>query len=148
MRDGHIVLAVGNDEQFQRVAAAIGRPDLAEDDRCATNRERVRNLGTLHPLICERLGERDLADWLEIFGARKVPCGPINTVPMVFAEEQVQHRWMLRALPHPLAGTVPSVVSPMRFDRATLRFDRAPPLLGEHTDEILAALGLTPEATD
>ena len=147
VRDGHIVLAVGNDEQFQRFAAAIGRPELALDQRYATNRERVRNLDSLHPLIVRQLAERDLADWIGIFGAQKVPCGPINTVPMVFAEEQVKHRKMLRALPHPLSGSVPSVVSPMRFERAELGFDRPPPLLGEHTQEVLAGLGLTPEVT-
>ncbi len=148
VRDGHIVLAVGNDEQFQRFAAAIGQPALAEDARYATNRERVRNLGSLHPLICTALGEKDLADWIALFGAQKVPCGPINTVPMVFADDQVRHRQMLRDLPHPLSGKVPSVVSPMRFDRAALRFERPPPLLGQHTDDILATLGLTPEAAD
>ncbi len=148
VRDGHIVLAVGNDEQFQRFARAIGRPDLSDDDRYATNRERVKNLSTLHPLICTQLQEKDLADWIAIFGAEKVPCGPINTVPMVFAEEQIQHRDMLRDLPHPLSGTVPSVVSPMRFDRAALSFNRPPPLLGEHTDEVLTMLGLEPEAAD
>lgn len=146
VRDGHIVLAVGNDEQFGRFATAIGRPDLVDDERYATNRERVKNLATLHPLICKQLGEKDLADWIEVFGAQKVPCGPINTVPMVFAEAQVKHREMVRDLPHPLSGTVPSVVSPMRFDRSALTFDSPPPLLGQHTEEILATLGLTAEA--
>ena len=148
VRNGHIVIAVGNDEQFQRFATAVGQPELANDDRYATNRERVKNLDTLHPLICEKLVQKDLAYWLDIFGTQKVPCGPINTVPMTFAEPQVQHREMLRQLPHPLAGTVPSVVSPMRFDRAALRFDNPPPLLGEHTDDVLAVLGLTPEAVE
>lgn len=147
VRDGHIVLAVGNDEQFQRFARAIGRPDLSEDPRYATNCERVRNLSTLHPLICAELRERDLSDWIAAFGAEKVPCGPINTVPMVFADAQVRHRQMLRDLPHPLSGTVPSVGSPMRFERAALCFDRPPPLLGEHTQDILAKLGLSTEAT-
>lgn len=148
VRDGHIVLAVGNDEQFVRFAAAIGRPDLSDDARYATNRDRVKNLATLHPLICAELQEKDLADWISILGDQKVPCGPINTVPMVFAEEQVRHRQMLRDLPHPLSGTVPSVVSPMRFERAELSFERPPPLLGEHTDEVLGKLGLVREATD
>jgi len=148
VRNGHIVIAVGNDEQFQRFATAVGQPELANDDRYATNRERVKNLDTLHSLICEKLVQKDLAYWLDIFGTQKVPCGPINTVPMTFAEPQVQHREMLRELPHPLAGKVPSVVSPMRFDRAALRFDNPPPLLGEHTDDVLAALGLTPEAAE
>lgn len=145
VRDGHIVLAVGNDEQFQRFAEAIGRPDLSEDDRYSTNRERVKNLDTLHPLICQQLAEKDLSDWIATFGEQKVPCGPINTVPMVFDEAQIKHREMLRDLPHPLSGKVPSVVSPMRFDRAALNFDNPPPLLGQHTDEILAQLGLNTE---
>lgn len=145
VRNGHIVLAVGNDEQFVRFAAAIGRADLSDDPRYATNRERVRNLGTLHPLITECLAQRDLEDWIAIFGEQKVPCGPINTVPMVFAEEQVRHRKMLQDLPHPLSGTVPSVVSPMRFARSELSFESAPPLLGEHTNDILRQLGLAEE---
>ncbi|MEP2181209.1 CaiB/BaiF CoA-transferase family protein, partial [Roseibium sp.] len=145
VRDGHIVLAVGNDEQFQRFANAIGNPELAEDPRYSTNRERVNNLDILHPLISERLAEKDLSDWIEIFNAEKVPCGPINSVPMVFNDPQVQHRQMLQNLPHPLSGTVPSVVSPMRFERSTLSFDKAPPLLGAHTEEILTALGLGKE---
>lgn len=145
VRDGHIVLAVGNDEQFQRFAAAIGRPDLSDDPKYSTNRERVNNLASLHPLICQQLQKQDLAHWIETFGVQKVPCGPINTVPMVFADAHVQHRKMLQELPHPLSGKVPSVVSPMRFVRAALSFDRPPPLLGEHTDEVLATLGLSTE---
>lgn len=142
VRDGHMVLAVGNDEQFVRFAEALGRPDLSADPRYATNPERVRNLDTLHPLITVELGKRDLTDWLEILTRVKVPCGPINTVPMVFDDAQVKHRHMLRDLPHPLSGTVPQVVSPLRFERSTLEFDTAPPLLGQHTQEILAALDL------
>ncbi|WP_347919192.1 CaiB/BaiF CoA-transferase family protein [Paracoccus marcusii] len=145
VRNGHIVLAVGNDEQFARFAAAIGRPDLANDERYATNRARVRNLDSLHPLIQQQLAGKDLADWIAIFGEQKVPCGPINTLPMVFADGQVKHRQMLRDLPHPLSGTVPSVVSPMRFERAALDFSSPPPLLGQHTAEVLADLGLTAE---
>ncbi len=147
VRDGHIVLAVGNDEQFVRFARAIGLPDLSDDPRYATNRERVNNLGTLHPLISAKFAERDLGHWLAALGAEKVPCGPINTVPMVFDEPQVKHRKMLRDLPHPLAGTVKSVVSPMRFDRSALSFDRPPPLLGQDTDAVLKELGLTLEGT-
>ncbi len=71
-----------------------------------------------------------------------MPCGPINTVPQVFEEEQVRHRGMLADIAHPLAGTVPQVVSPMRFTDAPLTFERAPPLLGEHTAEILRELGI------
>ncbi|WP_353476141.1 CaiB/BaiF CoA-transferase family protein (plasmid) [Salipiger sp. H15] len=136
VRDGHIVIAVGNDEQFVRFAGALGHPEWAQDARFATNAARVENLDVLHPLICDTLRDRDLADWRADLVAVKVPCAPINTVPGVLAEPQVQHRRMLRHLPHPLAGTVPQVVSPMRFADAPLSFDAAPPLLGQHTDEI------------
>lgn len=142
VKDGHIVLAVGNDEQFKRFAEALGRPELAHDPRYIKNVDRVRNLDTLHPLICEKFLEKPLDEWIEILGAHQVPCGPINTIPRVFADEQVKHREMIRSLPHPLSGTVPQVVSPMRFANAPLTFDRPPPLLGEHSDDIRAELGL------
>lgn len=140
VRDGHIVLAVGNDEQFARFAQAMGQPALASDPRYATNEQRVRNLGTLHPLICGVLAQQDLAYWLRTLNALNVPCGPINTVPMVLAEPQVQHREMLQHLRHPLAGTVPQIVSPMKFAESPLSFHRPPPLLGEHTHEVLGGL--------
>lgn len=145
VRDGHMVLAVGNDEQFARFAEALDMPELATDPRYAKNADRVRNLDVLHPLISARLKTRDLADWLARLGERKIPCGPINTVPMVFEEAQVKHRQMLRTLPHPLAGEVAQVVSPMRFERSALEFDRAPPLLGADTQAVLAELGLFKE---
>lgn len=143
--DGHMVVAVGNDEQFERFAAALDRPEWAADARFTTNSARVTNLDVLHPLICERLKTRQLKAWIEILGAAKVPCGPINTVPMVFADEQVKHREMVQALSHPLSGTVEQVVSPMRFANAPLRFDRSAPLLGEHTRQILDELGINAE---
>ena len=142
VRDGHIVLAVGNDEQFQRFAEAIGSPQWSEDPDFATNPARVKNLDRLQPMICEQLDKGDLADWLKKFSAAKIPCGPINTVPMVLAEPQVQHREMLQSLSHPVAGAAPSIVSPMKFKENPLSFDRAPPTLGQHTKEILAELGI------
>lgn len=145
VRDGHIVLAVGNDEQFARFVGALDLPELAEDSRYRKNMDRVRNLDTLHPLIAERLKTRDLADWLARLGERKIPCGPINTVSMVFEEEQIKHRRMLRKLPHPLAYEVAQVVSPLRFERSELSFDKAPPLLGADTQAVLAELGLSEE---
>ncbi|MGU3575025.1 CaiB/BaiF CoA transferase family protein [Brucellaceae bacterium C25G] len=140
VEDGHIVLAVGNDEQFGRFAKVLGRPEWAEDIRFATNAARVENLAVLHPMICERFNSMPLQYWLKELGSAKVPCGPINTIPMVFEEPQIIHREMLRDIPHPLSGTVKQVVSPMRFTEAVLSFDRPPPMLGEHTQEILASL--------
>jgi crotonobetainyl-CoA:carnitine CoA-transferase CaiB-like acyl-CoA transferase len=141
-RDGHMVLVVGNDGQFAKCCEVFGRPEWASDDRFAKNSGRVRNLAVLRPLIAEILLTRDTADWIARLEAAGVPCGPINTVPQVFEEDQVRHRGMLADIAHPLAGTVPQVVSPMRFTDAPLAFERAPPLLGEHTAEILRELGI------
>jgi glutaryl-CoA transferase len=141
-RDGHMVLVVGNDGQFAKCSEVLGRPEWASDERFAKNAGRVRNLAVLRPLIAEILLTRDTADWIVRLEAAGVPCGPINTVPQVFEEDQVRHRRMLADIAHPLAGTVPQVVSPMRFTDAPLAFERAPPLLGEHTAEILRELGI------
>jgi crotonobetainyl-CoA:carnitine CoA-transferase CaiB-like acyl-CoA transferase len=141
-RDGYLVLVVGNDGQFAKCCEVLGRPEWVTDARFAANAGRVRNRAVLNPLIAEILLERDAADWTARFEAAGVPCGPINTVPQVFAEEQVRHRGMLVDVPHPLAGTLPQVVSPLRFAEAPLAFERAPPLLGEHTAEILRELGI------
>jgi crotonobetainyl-CoA:carnitine CoA-transferase CaiB-like acyl-CoA transferase len=141
-RDGHMVLVVGNDGQFAKCCEVLGRPEWATDERFAKNSGRVRNLAVLRPLIAEILLTRDTADWIARLEAAGVPCGPINTVPQVFEEDQVRHRGMLADIAHPLAGTVPQVVSPMRFTDAPLAFERAPPLLGEHTAEILRELGI------
>ncbi|UJQ94176.1 CaiB/BaiF CoA transferase family protein [Mariluticola halotolerans] len=139
--DGHIVLAVGNDDQFRRFAGVIGKPELADDPNFATNVARVRNLDVLHPMISEIFLARTLDQWTKDLGAANVPCGPINTIPRVFEDEQVKHRKMLRTLKHPLVDELPQVVSPMNFANAPLDFDRPPPLLGEHTKQILAEIG-------
>ncbi|MBW9105284.1 CaiB/BaiF CoA transferase family protein [Paraburkholderia phenoliruptrix] len=141
-RDGHLVLAVGNDGQFRKFCEVIARTELAVDERFATNAQRVRNLPELLAIIREALLADDLAVWLAKLEAVAVPCGPINTIPMVFEDEQVRHREMLRHLPHPVSGTVPQVVSPIRLRNAPLAFDRAPPTLGQHTDEVLRELGI------
>lgn len=138
--DGHIVLAVGNDGQFSRFAKALGLPDLADDPRFKTNVERVRHLDVLHPLISKIFLEKGLDEWVELLGAAEVPCGPINTIPRVFEDEQIKHRKMLRKLSHPLNDELPQVVSPMRFTNAPLSFERPPPMLNQHNEEVLAEL--------
>jgi crotonobetainyl-CoA:carnitine CoA-transferase CaiB-like acyl-CoA transferase len=140
--DGHLVLAVGNDSQFVKLCEALGRPEWAADPRFSKNPDRVRNNAELTPLLTARFGEMPRAELTAALDAAGVPCAPINDIPQVFNDPQVRHREMLRHLPHPLAGTVPQVVSPMRFTTNPLRFDRAPPLLGEHTDEILREIGM------
>jgi len=142
VKDGYIVLAVGNDGQFRKFAEEIGQPALVEDERFATNAARVENLEVLEALLIKALATRTITEWVEAFSAAGVPSGPINTIGRVFDEPQVQHRTMLRDIPHPLSGTVKQVVSPLNFRNAPLAFDKAPPLLGEHTEEILKALGM------
>jgi crotonobetainyl-CoA:carnitine CoA-transferase CaiB-like acyl-CoA transferase len=140
--DGQIVLAVGNDGQFAKLCAAIGRPDWASDERFARNAARVRNGAALSALLAERFRDFTKPALTAALEAAGVPCAPINTIPQVFEDPQMIHRRMLRRLPHPAAGSVPQVVSPMRFAEAPLSFDRAPPLLGQHNAEILSDLGL------
>jgi len=142
--DGFFALAVGNDGQFGRLAEILGHPEWIKDERFATNPARVRNHPLLDPLLRTEFAGRQRRDLVAALDAAGVPCSPINTVPEVFAEPQVQHRQMLRKLPHPAAGAVPQVVSPLNFANESLAFDRPPPLLGEHTDEILRELGLSP----
>jgi crotonobetainyl-CoA:carnitine CoA-transferase CaiB-like acyl-CoA transferase len=146
-RDGFIAIVVGNDGQFKKFCAALNRSDWSDDPRFNTNPNRVRNREVLKASATEILERNDLNHWIERFDAAGVPCAPINTIPMVFDDAQVQSRQMLRELPHPLAGSVPQVVSPMRFANAQLEFRRPPPLLGEHTEEILRELGIVERET-
>jgi crotonobetainyl-CoA:carnitine CoA-transferase CaiB-like acyl-CoA transferase len=140
-RDGYLVLAVGNDEQFARFCDVLERPDIARDERFKTNAGRVRNNAILTPLLAEILATRDRDHWVSGCERAGVPCGPINTIPEAFADPQIQHRGMLIEIAHAVAGTVPQVASPMRFKNAPLSHDRPPPLLGEHSEEILRELG-------
>ncbi len=140
--DGFVALAVGNDGQFAKLAEILGHAEWAKDERFATNPSRVRNHPLLDPLLRAEFAKRNRGELTALLDAAGVPCSPINTVPEVFAEPQVRHRRMLRELPHPTAGQVPQVVSPLNFANASLAFDRSPPLLGEHTGEVLRELGL------
>ncbi|MCR6645395.1 MAG: CoA transferase [Terricaulis sp.] len=139
-RDGYVVLVVGNDRQFEKFCEVIGRPDLASDQRFRTNGGRVEHQAVLLPLIREIFASDDMHAWSERLEAAGVPCTPINTVPEVFADPQVAHRDMLIHLDRPGDGAIPLVASPMRFLNAPVTYSRAPPRLGEHTDEILAEL--------
>jgi glutaryl-CoA transferase len=138
--DGYLALAVGNDDQFARFCAVIERADLAQDDRFRTNAGRVRNNAVLTPIIAAILASRDRDHWVNGCARAGVPCGPINTIPEALDEPQIRHREMRIDLPHPAAGSVPQVASPMRFANAPLAYRRAPPTLGEHTEEILREL--------
>jgi len=144
--DGYMILAVGNDGQFRRFCEVAGCPELADDARFATNGKRVENRQALIPLLLERVCQRSTSDWLASLEAVGVPCGPINTLDQVFEDPQVKHRAVEIRLPHPESGEVRLVSNPIRFDGEALNAQAAPPLLGQHTDQVLEQLlQLTPE---
>ncbi len=143
--DGQMVLAVGNDSQFASFCNAMGAPAVALDERFATNRARVINLAALMEFVAGEIGKRTRTQCIEVLRTHGVPCGPINTIPEILADPQIVHRKMLRYLPHPTAGVVPQIVSPLNFSQAPLTFDQAPPLLGASTQAILKEIGVTPE---
>ena len=138
--DHYIILAIGNDEQFRRFCGVAGRSQLADDERFATNRARVVNRRSLGPILDKVIGSRPRAFWLEKLEKVGVPCGPINDLEQVFGDPHVQARGMRRELEHPAAGSVPTVANPIRFSDSSVEYDRAPPTLGQHTDEILSCL--------
>jgi crotonobetainyl-CoA:carnitine CoA-transferase CaiB-like acyl-CoA transferase len=144
--DGHIIVAVGNETQFARMCEVIGRPDLASDERFATNAARVNHRAELIAILHEIFVTRTMRDWLEALERAGVPCGPINTVADVFADPQVQARGLKLDLPHPSIGSVPSVANPIKYSVTPISYRSAPPMLGANTDEILReTLGVTPE---
>lgn len=139
--DGDVILVVGNDGQFAKLCEVLDRSDWARDERYATNAQRVRHIGELSALLRERFAgwrREALIDALDHAG---VPCGPINNVAEVFEDPQVKARGLLRHVPHPSGVDVPQVGSPMRFAEANLQVLAPPPLLGQHSEEILAGLG-------
>ena len=142
--DGDFILTVGNDSQFRKFAEVAGQPGWADDPRFASNKQRVANRAVLVPLIRQATVFKTTAQWVEQLEAVGVPCGPINELAQVFADPQVQARGLAFELPHVLAGLVPQVGSPIRLSETPVEYRRAPPLLGEHTQEVLArVLGVT-----
>ena len=140
--DGHLIVAVGNDGQFARFCTVAGCSDLPLDPRFATNANRVRLRESLVPLLADRLKLRSRADWLAALEAAKVPCGPINDLADVFADPQVRERGMTMSLAHPHNDALELVASPMKLSATPVQLRRPPPLLGQHTDEVLAEMGV------
>lgn len=141
--DGHIILAVGNDNQFRKFCGVAGTPELAMDVRFATNADRVRHRDDLIPLLAARLRLRTKGDWLAMLEAAKVPCGAINALDEVFADPQVLARQMTVDVPHPLNDHLRLVASPMRLSQTPVTVRRPPPMLGEHTEQVLLEAGMT-----
>jgi crotonobetainyl-CoA:carnitine CoA-transferase CaiB-like acyl-CoA transferase len=140
--DGHLILAVGNDAQFVRFCEVAGRPELARDERFVRNADRVRHRDALVPMLADVMLTRGKQQWLGALEAAKVPCGAINNLAEVFADPQVQARAMALPMPHPLSDSLRLVASPMKLSATPVQVRRAPPLLGQHTDEVLAEFGL------
>ena len=135
--DGHVIIAVGNDGQFTKLAKELGHLEWAADERFATNPARVVNRAQLIPLIEAETRRRTSDDLFAALERHSVPCGPINTIDRVFADPQVQARGLRRTVPHSQVGTVSTVASPLRLSDSPVTYDRGPPLLGEHTAEVL-----------
>jgi CoA:oxalate CoA-transferase len=141
-KDGYVIFAVGT-PHWERFCRVIGREDLLEDRRFATNALRAEHHGALQPVIAEIARTRTVREWMGIMEKADVPCGPINTIDQVVTDLQVQARGMITAIHHPGAGAVQLPSSPLRLSRTPSRTDRPAPQLGEHTAEVLKAwLGL------
>ena len=136
--DGYLMLAVGNDRQFESFCGVAGRGELAKDERYRTNAGRVANRAVLVPEIDRICRQRTTRQWLTALAPVGVPCGPINNLAEVFDEPQVKHRKMRFDLPHPQGGSVPQVRNPILYSRTKLEYRDPPPLLGEQTAEVLA----------
>ena len=139
--DGFIIIAANNDGQFKRLCETARAPELLEDPEFATNALRVSNRDRLIPMVETITRTRTTGAWMEALEAAGVPCAPVNTIDQVFADPQVQARGMQIRMPHPLAsGDVPLVGSPVKLSRTPVNYRRAPPTLGEHTDEVLSQI--------
>ncbi|TFZ06983.1 CoA transferase [Ramlibacter henchirensis] len=141
--DGHkdfLILAVGNDSQFAKFCEVAGRPELARDERFARNQDRVRNRAVLVPMLEAVMKTRPKAQWLPALEAAKVPCGAINNLAEVFADPHVRERGMVDEWEHPLSPGLRLVGSPIKLSATPVRHEMPPPLLGQHTDEVLAVV--------
>jgi crotonobetainyl-CoA:carnitine CoA-transferase CaiB-like acyl-CoA transferase len=138
--DGEVIIACGNDNLYRKLCEAAGCLELAEDPRFASNGKRVENRVELTRLLQQIFARRSTREWLQLLEAAGVPNGPINDVAQVFDEPQVRARGVRLELDHPVAGKLPTVASPMRFSATPLDYRTPPPLLGEHTDEVLRGL--------
>jgi len=140
--DGHLIVAVGNDSQFLAYCQTLGHPELADHPDYRTNSLRLANREALVAILEPIMKQRARDDWIAALQKVKVPCGPINDLAQVFDNEQVRHRGLWKNMPHPVAGQAPTVANPIRLSDTPVQYRMAPPLLGQHTEEVLHELGL------
>jgi crotonobetainyl-CoA:carnitine CoA-transferase CaiB-like acyl-CoA transferase len=138
--DGYMILAIGNDGQFAKFCAVAGAPELAGDERYATNKARVTNRAELVPQLQALTRQRTTAEWIAVLEAAAVPCGPINSVAQAFEDPQVRARGMRVEMDHPQAGTVALAGSPIRMSGSPVSYRLPPPGVGTQTDEVLGEL--------
>ena len=136
--DGNFIIAVGNDGQFRKLCEVAGLSALADDPRFASNKARVAHRSELIPLLRQATVFKTTAEWVALLEAAGVPCGPINDLAQVFADPQVQARGLRLDLPNSLGSTTPQVASPLRLSETPVTYRNAPPLLGEHTEQVLS----------
>lgn len=149
--DGYVILAIGNDAQFQRFCDFVGKPELATDERFLTNDARVRNRDAITPLMRQTTVMKTTAEWVDGLAPLGVPSAPVNTVPMAFEDPQVKHREMRIEMDHPIAddGKCRLIGNPIKYSETPVSYRRPPPMTGEHTDEVLEELlNLDPAARD
>ncbi|PWW20771.1 crotonobetainyl-CoA:carnitine CoA-transferase CaiB-like acyl-CoA transferase [Cytobacillus oceanisediminis] len=143
--DGELVVAVGNDEQFKRFAAALGRPVLAEMDEFIHNENRIENKTKLIPICEELLSKKTKQEWKEILDAAGIPNGPINTVREMFDDPQIKAREMVVEMDHPLIKDLKLTGSPIKLSKSPVKMRHHPPLYGEHTEAVLEQIGYQPD---
>jgi crotonobetainyl-CoA:carnitine CoA-transferase CaiB-like acyl-CoA transferase len=139
-KDGAVILACGNDNLFRKFCEAAGQTALSSDARFASNGKRVENRTELTRILGEAFKQRTTAEWVEVLEKAGVPNGPINDIAQVYEEPQVKARGIRVEMDHPVAGSLPTVASPMRFSATPVEYRRAPPVLGQHTEEVLREL--------
>ena len=138
--DGHIVLAPGTNSLFKELCRVLNREDLAEDERFRSNETRVRHRSALMAELENRFREQTTAEWLQILEQEQIPCAPVNTMAQAFADEQLMANGSVTTVEHPTVGTLSQLASPYRFGKTALDVRMPPPLLGQHTQEVLQDL--------
>ena len=138
--DSHIIVAAGNDTQYRKFVEIGGEPTLADDPRFISNPLRVQHRDVLVPLLKDMVKRRSKKEWIAALETAGVPCGPINDLAEVFQDPQVQAREMQIQMPHPTAGKLALVANPMKLSKTPVRYEQAPPILSQHTEQCLREL--------
>lgn len=145
-QDRPIAIAVANEKMWVNFCKLIGREQWIADPRFESNPKRVEHRDVILPLIADELARKTCDEWMELFVAAAIPCGPVNDMQSLFADPQVRHRGMIAEIPHPTIGTLRLTGVPIQHSETPGAIRRPPPLLGEHTDDVLAdVLGFSPE---